>query len=195
MHDYQPTTVKHRRVSDFSFAEGGLLRMIETWPLLWTKTVRVFVTNIYKVSNFNTLMFRNAIVWKLCWSTSRVYIKTVQVSGCHENSDLRPQTKKPKTPKTRNNSPVRMNITLVTSGWPEYHSGKLALRLRRQSAFYPPLPFLAPRQPDKKMALSPCLYWKATNTDRYLDFKSHHHPQHKHSVVHIPVMDRSKNIP
>ena len=36
--------------------------------------------------------------------------------------------------------------------------------------------------------------WKATHTDRYLDFKSHRHPQHKHSVVRT-LMDRTKNIP
>ena len=38
------------------------------------------------------------------------------------------------------------------------------------------------------------VYRKATHTDHYLDFKSHHDPQHKHSVVHT-LMDHAKNIP
>ena len=38
------------------------------------------------------------------------------------------------------------------------------------------------------------VYRKATHTYRYLDFKSHHHPQHKHSVIHT-LMDHAKNIP
>ena len=38
------------------------------------------------------------------------------------------------------------------------------------------------------------VYRKATNTDRYLDFKSLHHPQHQRSVVRTPI-DRAKNIP
>ena len=38
------------------------------------------------------------------------------------------------------------------------------------------------------------VYRKAAHIDRYLDFKSHHHPQHKHSVVRT-LMDRAKNIP
>lgn len=37
-------------------------------------------------------------------------------------------------------------------------------------------------------------YRKATNTDHYLDFKSHHHLQRKHSVICI-LMDCAKNIP
>ncbi|XP_074608765.1 uncharacterized protein LOC141863204 [Acropora palmata] len=47
------------------------------------------------------------------------------------------------------------------------------------------------RQEDGSIAVS--VYRKATNTDRYLDFKSHHHPQHKHSVLRT-LMDRAKNI-
>ena len=48
------------------------------------------------------------------------------------------------------------------------------------------------RQEDGSITVS--VYRKATNTDRYLDFKSHHHPQHKHSVART-LMDRAKNIP
>ena len=48
------------------------------------------------------------------------------------------------------------------------------------------------RQEDGSITVS--VYRKATNTDRYLDFKSHHHPQHKHSVMRT-LMDRAKNIP
>lgn len=48
------------------------------------------------------------------------------------------------------------------------------------------------RQEDGSITVS--VYRKATNTDRYLDFKSHHHPQHKHSVVRT-LLDRPKNIP
>ena len=48
------------------------------------------------------------------------------------------------------------------------------------------------RQKDSSMTVS--VYRKATNTDRCLDFKSHHHPQHKHSVVGT-LMDFAKNIP
>ena len=48
------------------------------------------------------------------------------------------------------------------------------------------------RQDDGSITLS--VYKKATHTDRYLDFKSHHHPQHKHSVERT-LMDRAKNIP
>jgi len=47
------------------------------------------------------------------------------------------------------------------------------------------------RQEDGSIAVS--VYRKAINTDRYLDFKSHHHPQHKHSVVRT-LMDRARNI-
>ena len=35
---------------------------------------------------------------------------------------------------------------------------------------------------------------KLPTPDRYLDFKSHYHPQHKHSVVRT-LIDRAKNIP
>ena len=48
------------------------------------------------------------------------------------------------------------------------------------------------RQDDDSITVS--VYRKATHTDRYLDFKSHHHPQHKHSVVRT-LLDRAKNIP
>ena len=48
------------------------------------------------------------------------------------------------------------------------------------------------RQDDGSITVS--VNRKATHTDRYLDFKSHHHPQHKHLVVHT-LMDRAKNIP
>ena len=48
------------------------------------------------------------------------------------------------------------------------------------------------RQDDCSITVS--VYKKATHTDHYLDFKSHHHPQHKHSVVRT-LMDRAKNIP
>ena len=48
------------------------------------------------------------------------------------------------------------------------------------------------RQDDGSITVS--VYRKATHTDRYLDFKSHHHPQHKHLVVPT-LMDRAKNIP
>ncbi len=48
------------------------------------------------------------------------------------------------------------------------------------------------RQEDGSITVS--VYRKATNADRYLDFKSHHHPQHKHSVPRT-LMDRARNIP
>ena len=48
------------------------------------------------------------------------------------------------------------------------------------------------RQDDGSITVS--VYMKATHTNRYLDFKSHHHPQHKHSVVRT-LMDRAKNVP
>ena len=48
------------------------------------------------------------------------------------------------------------------------------------------------RQDDGSITVS--VYRKATHIDRYLDFKSHHHPQHKHSVVRS-LMDRAKDIP
>ena len=48
------------------------------------------------------------------------------------------------------------------------------------------------RQDDGLIIVS--VYRKATHTDRYLDFKSHHHPQHKHSVIRT-LMDHAKNIP
>ena len=48
------------------------------------------------------------------------------------------------------------------------------------------------RQDDGSITVS--VYRKAAHTDRYLDFKSHHHPQHKHSVVRT-LMDCAKNIP
>ena len=48
------------------------------------------------------------------------------------------------------------------------------------------------RQDDGSITVS--VYRKATHTDRYLDFKSHHHPQHKYSVIRT-LMDRAKNIP
>ena len=50
----------------------------------------------------------------------------------------------------------------------------------------------ATRQEDGSITVS--VHRKATNTDRYLDFKSHHQPQHKHSVVRT-FMNRAKNIP
>ncbi|XP_068697470.1 uncharacterized protein [Montipora foliosa] len=48
------------------------------------------------------------------------------------------------------------------------------------------------RQDDGSITVS--VYRKATHTDRYLDFKSHHHPQHKYSVIRT-LMDCAKNIP
>ena len=48
------------------------------------------------------------------------------------------------------------------------------------------------RQDDGSITVS--VYRKATHTDPYFDFKSHHHPQHKYSVV-CTLMDRAKNIP
>lgn len=48
------------------------------------------------------------------------------------------------------------------------------------------------RKEDCSIAVS--VYRKATNTDRYFDFNSHYHPQHKHLVVGT-LMDRAKNIP
>ena len=48
------------------------------------------------------------------------------------------------------------------------------------------------RQDDGSITVS--VYRKATHTDCYLNFKSHHHPQHKHSIVGT-LMDRAKNIP
>ncbi|KAL9973015.1 hypothetical protein ACROYT_G019419 [Oculina patagonica] len=47
------------------------------------------------------------------------------------------------------------------------------------------------RQEDGSITVS--VYRKATNTDRYLGFKSHHHPQHKHSVART-LMDRARNM-
>ena len=47
------------------------------------------------------------------------------------------------------------------------------------------------RQDDGSIIVS--FYRKATYNGRYLDFKSHHHLQHKHSVVRT-LMDRAKNI-
>ena len=47
---------------------------------------------------------------------------------------------------------------------------------------------------DRDGSITVSVYRKATNTDRYLDFKSHHHTQHKHSVART-LMDRAKNIP
>lgn len=48
------------------------------------------------------------------------------------------------------------------------------------------------RQEDGSITVS--VYKKATNTDRCFDFKSHHQPQDKHSVVRT-LMNRAKNIP
>ena len=48
------------------------------------------------------------------------------------------------------------------------------------------------RQDDGLITVS--VYRKATHTDRHPDFKSHHHPQHKHSLVRT-LMDRAKNFP
>lgn len=48
------------------------------------------------------------------------------------------------------------------------------------------------RQEDGSIAVS--VYRKATHTDRYLDFDSHHQTQHKRSVVRT-LMERAKNIP
>ena len=48
------------------------------------------------------------------------------------------------------------------------------------------------RQEDGSITVS--VYRKATNTDRYLDLKSHHHTQHKNSVVRT-LIDRAENIP
>ena len=46
------------------------------------------------------------------------------------------------------------------------------------------------RQEDGSITVS--VYRKATNTDRYLDFKSHY-PQHKHSVVRT-LMDLQRTF-
>ena len=48
------------------------------------------------------------------------------------------------------------------------------------------------RQTDGSISVS--VYRKATHTDRYLDFNSHHHTQHKHSVART-LLDRARNIP
>ncbi|KAL9961859.1 hypothetical protein ACROYT_G030890 [Oculina patagonica] len=48
------------------------------------------------------------------------------------------------------------------------------------------------RREDGSITVS--VYRKATNTDRYLDLRSHHHPQQKHSVART-LMDRARNIP
>ena len=48
------------------------------------------------------------------------------------------------------------------------------------------------RNPDGKIKTS--VYRKATHTDKYLQFNSHHPSQHKRSMVRT-VLDRAKNIP
>ena len=48
------------------------------------------------------------------------------------------------------------------------------------------------RQPDGSITVS--VYRKPTNTDRYLDFNSHHHIQHKRAVART-LLDRASAIP
>ena len=49
------------------------------------------------------------------------------------------------------------------------------------------------RQDDGSITVS--VYRKATHTDRYLDFLSHHHPQHKHSYAPSWIAQRILHPP